>query len=300
MQITMAHRRDPFCIGDKLEAKNTPAAVFGAGAQHTVADLPRNVPHPRASAAQWAGLLLLGGAAMGSAQEAVRNSIAGEKASEDRQAALESQAYNFQYGLLRFLVSSTLGFEYTDNVNGSDANPLADEIFKPQANARVYLPVTEQNALNLSLGVGYWKYLQNSQYDFVVIADGTELAFDVFVKDFRFTLYDRVAYKETPVQNSASGSGSRFGGLENTAGLKTLWDLDKLVFTADYGHESFLSSTKDYGFLNRGEELLLNRAEFRLNPLVSVGTELSGSVTRYEQEVLHDDLGYGAGLFGGV
>lgn len=254
---------------------------------------------PIASYASPLACLLLGSLSV-SAQEAVRNSQAGEEAAEARDAALESQAYNIQYGLLRFLVKSSLGFEYNDNINYSDRNALSDAIVKPSVSTRAYMPITEHNALNFSLGMGYWKYFDNSQYDYFQLSDGTELAFDVFVKDFRFTLYDRVSYTEDPVQSGEISGIARFGGFDNTAGIKSLWDMNKVVLTADYGHRSFLSSTENYDYLDRASELLLTRSEFRLNPVVSVGPELSGSLTSYDQDLLHDGYGYSAGVFGRV
>ena len=243
--------------------------------------------------------LLLGSLSV-SAQEAVRNSQAGEEAAEARDAALESQTYNIQYGLLRFLVKSSLGFEYNDNISYQNRDAFSDAIVKPSVSARAYMPVTDHNALNLSLGLGYWKYFEHPDFDYIQLSDGTELAFDVFVKDFRFTLYDRISYTEDPVQSGAISGIARFGGLDNTAGLKSLWDMNKVLLTADYGHRNFLATTESYDFLDRASELLLARSEFRLNPVVSVGPELSGSLTRYDQDLLHNGYGYSAGVFGRV
>jgi hypothetical protein len=251
-------------------------------------------------AAGRAVLVFLGSTLAGSGQEAVRSSLAGEQASQTRQAAIQNQDYNIQYGMLRFLVESGLEFEYNDNISYSSENGLADEIIKARVRTRAYVPVTEQNTLNLTLGAAYWKYLENSQYDYFELSDGSELAFDVFVKDFRFTLYDRFSYTEDPVQHGELSGLVRFGGLNNTAGLKTIWDLNKMVLTADYGYANFISSNPIFDFTDRTSELLFLRNEVRLNPLVSFGPELSGNYTGYDQKVLHDGFGYSAGVFGRV
>ena len=244
--------------------------------------------------------LAAGGGAFGSravAQDALRYSLAGDQASAERKAAIESQAYNLRFGDVRFLLNSSLSLELNDNVAYSDLNRQEDLIISPMVGTAVYWPVSEKNVLNLSLGVGYRDYVVHSQYDVLLLTPGSEVSFDLFVKDFRFTFYDRFAYTQNTREEGAISGVANYDYFDNTAGLKAAWDLDKVILTAGYGHENWLSGTSTFDYLTRSAELFVSRAAFSLNRVTSAGLEATATVTTYEENVLNDNVGYSVGPF---
>src|SRR5436190_1888419 len=231
------------------------------------------------------------------AQEALRDSIAGETASAARRKALENKAYNLKLGSVSFAVDSSIGIELNDNVNLSKFDPQGDLILRPLVSTRAFWPVSEKNALNFSVGVGYAKYLNYPDYDRLVVAPGSELSFDLYVKDFRITVFDRFSYTQNPIDAGSLSGVANYGALENTAGANVAWDLYKVILSAGYGHLTWISSTPQFEYLDRGSELFNSRAAFSLHPALVAGLEGTGSLTAYANRLLHDSVGYSAGVF---
>jgi hypothetical protein len=231
------------------------------------------------------------------AQEALRESLAGERAAAARKEALERQAYNIQTGQLRLLAGAGLKLEYSDNITYVDAKPQSDFILTPQVNTRAYWPISEANALTVSLGLGYVKYFQHDENDYFLLEPGSAVALDLFVKDFRFTVYDRASYTLDPLDSGAIRGVARYGGLQNTAGLDAFWDQNELILAAGYGHFNFISGTADYEYLDRGTELFLLKASFMPDKMVTVGPEATASINNYRDPLLSDSVSYSAGAF---
>jgi hypothetical protein len=242
-------------------------------------------------------LLAFGFALSLHAQEALRDSLAGEKAAAARRKAIENKAYNLKLGPVSFSLDSSLGIELNDNINLSKSAKQEDLILRPTVGTRVFWPVSEKNALNFSVGIGYAKYFNNPSYDQFVVAPGSELSFDLFVKDFRFTVFDRFSYTQNPIDVGSVSGVANYGALENTAGANVAWDLYKVILSAGYGHLTWISSTPQFEYLDRGSELFTSRAAFALNPALVAGLEGTGSLTAYETHFLHDSYGYSAGVF---
>ena len=80
-------------------------------------------------------------------QEALRESMAGEKAALARKQGLENAKYNLKAGPVKFVFDSDLRVELNDNVNVSDQNRQEDLILRPQLNMRSFWPITEVNSV---------------------------------------------------------------------------------------------------------------------------------------------------------
>ena len=246
---------------------------------------------------RWWCLIAFGYALSLHAQEALRESLAGEKVAAARRKAIEDKAYNLKLGPVSFSLESSLGIELNDNVNLSNSAKQEDLILRPLVSTRVFWPLSEKNALNFSVGLGYSKYFNNPSYDQLVIAPGSELSFDLFVKDFRFTVFDRFSYTQNPIDVGSISGAANYGALENTAGANAAWDLYKVILSAGYGHLIWSSSTPQFEYLDRAAELFNSRAAFALNPALVAGLEGTGSLTAYDTQLLHDSYGYSGGLF---
>ncbi|HEX4644935.1 MAG TPA: hypothetical protein VH598_04940, partial [Verrucomicrobiae bacterium] len=168
-------------------------------------------------------------AARASAQEALRESLAGESAAAARKQALENQPANVQVGLASLLFGANLEVELNDNINLSDAARLEDLILRPSFNVISTIPVSPLNAIYTSLNVGYSKYINYPRYDRIVIAPGSELGFDFYAGDFHFNLHDRLSYTENPIAQPELSGVADFGEFSNSSGLDVDWDLNELT-----------------------------------------------------------------------
>ena len=252
-------------------------------------------------------------------QDAVRPSLAGQAASDARQQDVSRIPYNLLLGPVRFRVGATVGVEYNDNINYSDdgtaviPNPVGppgtfitvsahsqdDVIVTPSLTIDAIWPVTQLNTLRLDLGLGYSFYLDHSgnNTDYLLVAPKSQIAFDIFVSDFRINIHDRMQLQQDPIQQGALSGVTNYGRFENTAGVSVLWDLNKLLLQVGYDHYNFISTTDEFDYLDRNAEMLNGSAAFIVNPTITIGVEGNAVFTRYDQSVLNDNEAYSVGAF---
>jgi len=260
-------------------------------------------------------VLLLCAAPIVRAQDAIRPSLAGEATSEARRQSIDNIPYNLQLGPMKVRFSATIGFEYNDNVNlAEDATALlpavggpilvttrqqSDFIIRPQVNVNLLWPITQLNTFRLDLGVGYAFYMDHSNYDTndVLLSPGSQLAFDIFVGDFRINIHDRFSLEQDPVAELSLSNVADYGRFQNTAGVSVLWDLNAAVVTVGYDHYNFISTTDVFDYLDRNAEMFTGSIAITPSSTMSVGLEGAWVDTYYDQNVLNDSIAYSAGLF---
>lgn len=232
-----------------------------------------------------------------SAQQALRPSMTGAVALASRAAQVENRPYTVKLGDFRLLASPSLAAEYNDNVGISESGQQDDFILKPFLQLTGSYPITRRNLLSLRLGLGYDYYTQHDEYSSFRLESGSEISFDIYVKDLWINLHDRFTFIRDPGNEAGVANSARYGGFDNTAGITTTWDLNDVVLTLGYDHNNVISSSSEFEYLNRASELLLGRAGFRLNPALTTGLEATGSFTSYDEPILNDNTGYSAGIY---
>jgi hypothetical protein len=257
---------------------------------------------------KWAPLLIamaLLASVSAYAQDAVRPSLAGQDAYNARQEDVSRIPYNLLVGPVRLRVGATVGVEYNDNINYAEVNTKDDVIVTPNLTLDMIWPVTQLNTLRLDLGIGYSFYLNHSDNntDYILVAPKSQLAFDIFVGDFRINLHDRFEAQQDPIQEGALSNVTNYGRFENTAGLSVLWDLNKLLLQVGYDHYNFIATNSTFDYLNRNAEMVGGSAAFIVNPTITVGAEGNAVFTRYDNNsssdigILNDNKDYSVGGF---
>ena len=234
------------------------------------------------------------------AQEALRSSLAGDAAAEARNLQLQSQPYTVKSGDFRLLVTPSLELDWNDNIGLSRDNTEADFILRPLVALNASYPIGAYNQLNLSVAVGYDEYLEHAAYSQWRLNSGSELSFDVYIKDFWINFHDRFQYSQDPSQEAAvagTGSGS-YGTFKNTAGLSGTWDLEDVTLTLGYDHQNTRSLSSQFNQMNNSSEMVVARTGLQFNPTLIVGVEGTASFTTYDQAVLNDNQQYSAGIYG--
>jgi hypothetical protein len=245
------------------------------------------------------------------AQDAVRPSLAGQDAYNARQEDVSRIPYNLLVGPVRFRVGATVGVEYNENINYAEVNTQDDVIITPNLTIDMIWPITQLNTLRLDLGIGYSFYLDHSDdnTDYILVAPKSQLAFDIFVGDFRINLHDRFQVQQDPIQEGALSNVTNYGRFENTAGLSVLWDLNKLLLQVGYDHYNFVAVNSDFDYLNRNAEMVGGSAAFIVNPTITIGAEGNAVFTRYDNNdsantndigVLNNNEEYSVGGFAEV
>jgi hypothetical protein len=232
-------------------------------------------------------------------QDAVRPSLAGEAASEARRQDVDRIPYNLEAGPIKFRFSATFGVEYNDNINLADTNKKDDVILRPQVNLAALWPITQLNTLRLDLGLSYAIYLQhsNANTNGVLISPGTELAFDIFVGDFRINIHDRPSLQQDPITEGQISNTFDYGRFENTGGISVLWDLNKILLTLGYDHYTYVSTTSAFDYLNRNAEELSGTISLAATSTTNVGVEAYSVYNYYGQHVLNDSVDASVGGF---
>jgi hypothetical protein len=250
-----------------------------------------------------AGLAFLVPLVLGSsaarAQDAIRPSLAGEASAEARRQEIDRIPYNLLVGPIRFRVSATMGLEYNDNINVAEVNTQDDFIFRPQVNFDALWPITQLNTLRFDIGLGYAIYATHSQYNTngILLAPGSQLAFDIFVSDFRINFHDRFSLEQDPIGEPGLSNVADYGRFQNTAGVSVLWDLNKAVVTLGYDHYTFIATNQDFSYLDRNAEQLTGSVSFALTSTTGVGLEASYVFNRYDENLLNDSNTFTAGGF---
>jgi hypothetical protein len=258
---------------------------------------------------------LLCAAAITRAQDAIRPSLAGEAAAEARRQSIDKIPYNLQVGPIKFRFSATMGFEYNDNINLAEdgsaiflsptgpilisTEPQSDFILRPQVNLNALWPITQLNTLKFDIGVGYAFYMDHSNYNTngVLVQPGSQLAFDIFVGDFRINIHDRFSLEQDPVAEVSLSNVADYGRFQNTAGVAVLWDLNQAVVTMGYDHYTFISTTDVFDYLDRNAEIFSASIGFTPTSTMTVGLEGSFIDTYYDQNILNDSRTYTVGAF---
>jgi hypothetical protein len=260
-------------------------------------------------------VLLLMAAPIVRAQDAIRPSLAGEASAEARRQSIENIPYNLQLGPMKLRFSATLGVEYNDNVNlAEDASAFfpsatgpilvtteqqSDFIIRPQVNVNLLWPITQLNTFKLDLGIGYAFYMDHSNYNTndVLLSPGSQLAFDIFVGDFRINIHDRFSLEQDPVAEISLSNVADYGRFQNTAGVSVLWDLNAAVVTVGYDHYNFISTTDVFDYLDRAAEMVTASIAITPSATMSVGLEGAFVDNYYDQNILNDSITYSAGIF---
>jgi len=218
----------------------------------------------------------------GRAQESVRMSLASaDAAAARRKAASTIGYYNLKVGPTAWRFGAGLGLEYNDNVLLRQENTEGDFIFRPQVNFQMLWPITDKNAINLSVGGGYSAYVSHPELNRLFITPGSELSFDIYAGDFWINLHDRFSISEDAYQDPTVVGSGDYSRLENALGVTATWDLNKVIARAGFDHVNYLGLTGNSGQPDGTSELVFASAGYSIQPGMIAGIELGGGLLSY-------------------
>jgi len=227
-------------------------------------------------------LLIFAGPARG--QEALRMSLAGSLAAESqRQAESTIGYYNLLWGPVAWRFSSGLGFDYDDNINLQSQNRQGDFIIRPNLNTQTHWPITQKNSLDVSLGAGYSFHAIYSRWNQFYVDPGSGLSFNIYAGDCVINLHDRISITENAYQNPTAGGNGDYAQLENTAGVNTLWDLNKLAAQLGYDHANDISIGSSQQVPDTTSENFFLTAGLHFLPQITAGVEGGVGLISYSQ-----------------
>jgi hypothetical protein len=230
-------------------------------------------------------------------QEALRMSIASDQAAELEKKTSGPDYYNLGLGPVKLRFQGEMAVQFNDNVEYSDIHRQADIVLSPGFNLGALWPVTEQNTLQFSTGVGYMDYLKTTSLSHLYVTPDSALVFKMYVGDFVINYHDRFSLVEDVAQNPTLSGTGEFGQLENAVGVGADWDLYKLILSFGCDYDVMLSTTPNYGYINHDSELFTLRAAFLLHDTTKLGLELGGGITTYDEPILNNNTDFSVGPF---
>lgn len=244
-------------------------------------------------------MLVLLACATARAQDAVRNSIASERAAAARKQARTSSYYNLDLDPVRLRFSASLIGEYNDNINQASSTAQEDFAIRPQVGVRAFWPVSDRNTLDLNFNLGYEYYVNDSRPSRFLITGDQEsgIFFDIYAGDFRIELHDKFSLSQDPGTASAVNGVSSLFRLENSLGTTVTWDLDKIVLDFNYDHYNYIPLDSTQKYLTHQSDLSSIRVALSLNPALTAGLELGGGTTEYTDPRLANNQHVSIGPF---
>ncbi len=251
-------------------------------------------------------LTLLGGGMLSEAVAQIENlseprqSLAGEQAAQQLARSLTNEDYNIHLGPVLFQTQAKVGAAYTDNVFLSGVNKKDDFIVTPEIDLAAMLPVGRFNSLKLALGLSYEWFAKNHSLNSSVplVNPDSELAFYLFVGDFRIKLHEKFSYQQSLVFNTEEADQlrlfnfndvGRFDRLDNFVGTTIDWDLNKVLLTLNYDHENFISTTEQFKYMDRSSEWLALTGNYLLGDRTKAGLESQLGIHDYDTETIMND-----------
>lgn len=209
-------------------------------------------------------------------------SVAGASAAESRQTAISTPGYyNVQLGPTYWRFGSGLGLSYEDNVDLTQVHREGDLIYTPSVNAQMRWPVTELQALNVGVGLGYSGYVQHSSLNTFFLTPNSGVSFSIYAGDFVIELHDRCTITQGSYQDpTVTGSGA-YSEFQNSAGTLVTWDLNKLVVNLGFDQANNLELTGGLGQPGQSSEIFSGSAGLALKPAMLLGIEAGGSLQNY-------------------
>ena len=189
--------------------------------------------------------------------------------------------YNLRIGPVDITVGIGLTVEYNDNITlAPDELKESDFILTPWIDLDAIWRVSDLNEVHFSLGIGYHKYLENSEYDTkgIILTPTSALAFIFYIGDFRFTLSDSFSYQEDPYELVTLSNNATYRRLENQIGLQVDWNgTEELVITGGYSHYNLWARDEEYKTLERAVDTLYFRPSYQITPTANLGLSVTGS-----------------------
>jgi len=226
-------------------------------------------------------------------QSALYKALEFDNATLDRLEARDTRSQELsedelKAGPVTFEIAASYSLEFNSNINAVETDPEADFINLPEVIVGLSLPISDQSDLTFSMGIGYQIYARNGELDRLYLSPGTEVAWDIRVKDLFLTLYDQVQYTQDIASEPALTGTAAYPRLDNTIGLRATYIPGRVILSAGYGFLVTVVDDSAFSYLDGNSQLLFGRAGYLLSPELQAGVEVSGTIAEYRQTVNPD------------
>jgi hypothetical protein len=199
---------------------------------------------------------------------------------------------NFKIGDVRFTMAVGVGVEFNDNVNLSQYHRQSDIIIRPSISLDAYMRLSDRNILRFSLGVGYARYLDHTEYntDGVLISPSTALEYTLGLgPKVLLSLRERFAYQEDIFDIPVLSNAAKYARYENQVGLQLQWDPNTQIRAAvGYDHYNLWTKEEIFNTQDRTIDTVFFKPSYEIVSTVRLGLNASYSFISFDSDERHD------------
>jgi hypothetical protein len=219
----------------------------------------------------------------------------------ERQASLEH--YNVKIGPIPFRFGAGVEFQFSDNVNLTKDNKLADLSIVPHLDVYGGIRLFRQTVLSIQLGIGYIWNLNRPELDraltnaSVGLDSENGLSFDIKMGNFRINLHERPTIPRQQFDLVTQRNPLQYSQFTNVAGVTVFWDVNsRTSATFQYDHVNVISLRSEVENLDQTTELFGASVSYRFNDALTLGLQANASLIKYKRNFLNESRNYDAGL----
>jgi hypothetical protein len=212
----------------------------------------------------------------------------------------ERSHYNLKWGQLTGRLTAGVQTEFNDNVNLSDANPIADLSIGPRIGIGFLYPISKEHVFQLDMGAGYRWYLRNPSASSINILPNSALSHTAYIGDVKLNFHDYVSAVSNPIEfgplGARSGNLIDFNRLINTVGLNADWQVNKdTAVHGGYDYTIDRSLSSQFLSLDRDDHSFYAGIDRRITPRTTVGWFGTYTISDYRASVQNDGWTFGTG-----
>ena len=212
------------------------------------------------------------------------------------------EPYNIKIGRIPLRMAASFDAEYSDNSLRSNGSQSSDLILIPRLDISGSVRLASRLALNIDLGIGYIKYIKNSENDRILpiasLSPNAETGISLSAKIGKFTirLYDSPGVPQFQLDASTQRQQSQYDQFSNAAGLTVLWDTNsRTSMTFGYSHSNSLSIGSKSNSSNGSADNFLTSLSIKLSDSLGLGLEAGAGVSKYKENLLNGGTTYHIG-----
>jgi len=118
------------------------------------------------------------------------------------------------------------------------------------------------------------------------VTPGTELSFDLYAGDFWINFHDRLSVLENSYQDPTVVGLANYAQLQNVAGVRTTWTLNKMTLQLGYDHVNYVELSGNSPTTGTGtdgqSEVFSSALGYAFEPGLTAGLELGGSLIYFD------------------
>lgn len=196
---------------------------------------------------------------------------------------------------------STIGLAsyYNSNANISHDDPVADLYVVPTVGARLFLPLSDVNSLDINLNIGYQQGFNEkdpNRRQLLINSDSSAIDLRIFAGDFFLRVYDSPLLFSNPGDDPTLANVGEYSIFSNIVGASLTWDLYQFVATLGGEWRVQKSLTGDYNYSDQFNYVTYLTAFVPISSTFSVGGFATMYITDYPSSFLANSYSFTAGF----